>query len=45
MQTWFPQSGTESIVASDDTIDVVKVDYPLLLPDGRKARFWRIIIE
>ena len=33
-----------AVIAQDSDVEVVKVDYPPFLPNGRKARFWRLVI-
>jgi hypothetical protein len=43
--TFFPNEGGEEIVIDDGSVEIVKVTYPFFTPDGRKARFWRMIIE
>ena len=44
MVDWEPNILGETILASDGTVELVKVNYPLFLSTGRKARFWHLVI-
>jgi hypothetical protein len=40
--TWTNSTATPTVLASDSEMNAVSVPYPLFLPNGRKARFFRV---
>ncbi|BCX46118.1 outer membrane adhesin-like protein [Haloferula helveola] len=48
LNTWYDSTDTPTVLA-DSTVDgdyeVVSVPYPFLLPDGKKARFFRLKVD
>lgn len=40
--SWFNNSTTPTVLAQDSEVEIVSVPYPFFLPDGKKARFFRV---
>jgi hypothetical protein len=45
MISWFPSADPGIVVARAAGIEAVKVTYPFFLGNGRKARFWHIVVS
>ncbi|WP_309386003.1 lamin tail domain-containing protein [Cerasicoccus frondis] len=44
MSSWSSSTATPTVLAIDGEVEAVSVPYPFFTPDGRKARFARIVI-
>ena len=44
LATWFPSADPGTVIASSPGLEAVKVTFSFFLPNGRKARFWHIVI-
>ncbi|NIP96319.1 MAG: hypothetical protein GWO24_23950 [Akkermansiaceae bacterium] len=42
--SWFAGSDPGTVIGTAPGLEVLKIGYPFFLPNGRKARFWRIVV-
>lgn len=45
LATWFNESTTPQVLASDSEVEIVSLPFPAALPDGKTARFFRLSVR
>lgn len=45
LATWFNNTSTPTVQATDGNVQAVTVPYPFLLPNRQKARFFRVVVS
>jgi ELWxxDGT repeat protein len=45
LTAWTTSTATPTVISDDGSLQAVTVPYPLFLPNGRKARFFRVTVD